>query len=194
MPDTVIDVAQRSGSSGRPRRAPRSPRPASMRPSSQRRARSCSSTGPSSLSRSVRARWWPPATRRSQPRPRRRRPWGSLTAEGTIQAGEATVAVAASAAGPAGNVGPNEIDTVLSQNADARLQGFPENGQRRVTNPEATSGGADESGTQITQADVDAAVEALTADLQSEVTTPWPTRPTRSSSNPSPADPHDPWP
>ena len=96
-------------------------------------------------------------------------PRGSLTAEGTIQAGEVTVAVAASAAGPAGNVGPNEIDTVLSQNADARLQGFPENGQRRVTNPEATSGGVDESGTQITQADVDAAVEALTADLQGEV-------------------------
>ena len=96
-------------------------------------------------------------------------PRGSLTAEGTIQAGEVTVAVAASAAGPAGNVGPNEIDTVLSQNADARLQGFPENGQRRVTNPEATSGGVDESGTEITQADVDAAVEALTADLQGEV-------------------------
>ena len=93
-------------------------------------------------------------------------PRGSLTAEGTIQAGEVTVAVAASAAGPAGNVGPNEIDTVLSQNADARLQGFPENGQRRVTNPEATSGGVDESGPQITQADVDAAVEALTADLR----------------------------
>lgn len=96
-------------------------------------------------------------------------PRGSLTAEGTIQAGEVTVAVGASAAGPAGNVGPDQIDTVLSQNADARLQGFPENGQRRVTNPEATSGGVDESGMQITQADVDAAVEALTADLQSEV-------------------------
>ena len=96
-------------------------------------------------------------------------PAGSLTAEGTIQAGEASVAVAASAPGPAGNVGADEIDTVLSQNADARLQGFPENGQRRVTNPEATSGGVDETGTEITQADVDAAVEALTADLRGEV-------------------------
>ena len=96
-------------------------------------------------------------------------PRGSLTAEGTIQAGEASVAVAASAPGPAGNVGADEIDTVLSENADARLQGFPENGQRRVTNPEATSGGVDETGTEITQADVDAAVEALTADLRGEV-------------------------
>ena len=96
-------------------------------------------------------------------------PRGSLTAEGTIQAGEASVAVEAAAPGPPGNVGPNEIDTVLSQNADARLQGFPENGQRRVTNPESTSGGVDESGTEITQADIDAAVEALTSDLRGEV-------------------------
>jgi Baseplate J-like protein len=96
-------------------------------------------------------------------------PRGSLTPEGTIQAGEATVPVEAAAPGPAGNVGPNEIDTILSQNADARLQGFPENGQQRVTNPEATSGGIDETGTEITQADVDAAVEALMTDLRGEV-------------------------
>ena len=94
---------------------------------------------------------------------------GALTPDGTIQAGEMTVDVVAAAPGPAGNVGANEIDTVLSENADARLQGFPENGQRRVTNPEATSGGVDETGAEITQADVDAAVEALTADLQGEV-------------------------
>jgi hypothetical protein len=96
-------------------------------------------------------------------------PRGSLTPEGTIQAGEATVAVQAVAPGPAGNVGATEIDTVLSEDADARLQGFPENGQRRVTNPETTSGGVDESGTEITQADVDAAVEALTTDLRRQV-------------------------
>ena len=96
-------------------------------------------------------------------------PRGSLTSAGTIQAGEASVAVAAAAPGPAGNVGVDEIDTVLSEDADARLQGFPENGQRRVTNPEATSGGVEETGTEITQADVDAAIEALTADLRGEV-------------------------
>jgi hypothetical protein len=96
-------------------------------------------------------------------------PPGQLTPQGTIQAGEGAVGVAASAAGPAGNVGPTEIDTVLSQDADARLQGFPQNGQRRVTNPEATSGGRDEAGVEISQADVDAAVEALTTDLRGQV-------------------------
>jgi hypothetical protein len=96
-------------------------------------------------------------------------PRGKLTPEGTIEAGEATVAVAAEALGPDGNVGANQIDAVLSQNADARLQGFPENGRPRVTNPEATSGGIDETGTEITRADVDAAVEALTTDLRGEV-------------------------
>jgi hypothetical protein len=116
-------------------------------------------------------------------------PRGSLTAEGTIQAGEASVAVEAAAPGPAGNVGPNKIDTVLSQNADARLQGFPENGQRRVTNPEATSGGVDESGTEITQADIDAAVEALTADLRGEVGDAMPDDADAIVVQPEPADP-----
>jgi len=96
-------------------------------------------------------------------------PRGQLTPEGTIQAGEASVAVAASAPGPAGNVGANEIDAVLSEDADARLQGFPENGQQRVTNPEATRGGVDETGTEITQADVDAAVEVLTSELNAQI-------------------------
>ena len=62
------------------------------------------------------------------------------------------------------------IDTVLSQDADARLQGgFPENTERRVTNPEATSGGVDEAGIRFRQADVDAAVEALRDDLRRQV-------------------------
>jgi baseplate J-like protein len=96
-------------------------------------------------------------------------PSGSLTPQGTIQAGEAAVDVTASAPGPAGNVAADAIDTVLSQGADARLRGFQNNNQRRVTNPEPTSGGLSESGSEITQADVDAAVEALTADLRAEV-------------------------
>ena len=49
----------------------------------------------------------------------------------------------------------------MNPNVDARLRGFPENPERRVTNPEPTSGGIDETGTEITQADVDAAVDAL---------------------------------
>jgi hypothetical protein len=97
-------------------------------------------------------------------------PGGSLTPQGTIQAGEAPVGVVAAAPGPAGNVGVGAIDTVLSQDADARLQGgFAENDERRVTNPEATSGGVDEGGVQIRQRDVNAAVEALNADLRGQV-------------------------
>ena len=96
-------------------------------------------------------------------------PSGSLTPEGTIQAGEATVDVTASAAGPAGNVAADAIDTVLSQGADARLRGFQNNNQQRVTNPAPTSGGLSETGAEITQDDVDAAVEALTADLRTQV-------------------------
>jgi hypothetical protein len=93
-------------------------------------------------------------------------PRGSLTPQGTILAGEASVAVTAAAPGPAGNVGAEAIDTVLSEGADARLQGFPENNQRRVINPAPTEGGVDESGVVFRQRDVNAAVEALTADLR----------------------------
>ncbi len=96
-------------------------------------------------------------------------PPGSLTPQGTIQAGEAVVGVVAAAPGPAGNVGPGAIDTVLSQDADARLQGFQGNNEPRVTNPEATSDGVDETGVEFSQADVDAAVEALTRDLRRQV-------------------------
>jgi hypothetical protein len=96
-------------------------------------------------------------------------PPGSLTPQGTIQAGEEAVAVTAAAAGPAGNVGAGAIDTVLSQDADARLQGFQGNNEPRVTNPEATTGGVDEAGVAFSQADIDAAVEALTRDLRRQV-------------------------
>ncbi len=96
-------------------------------------------------------------------------PSGSLTAQGTIQAGEAGVGVVAAAPGPAGNVGAGAINTVLNQDADARLQGFQNNAEQRVSNPEATTAGIDESGTRVSEADVAAAVEALTTDLESQV-------------------------
>ena len=88
-------------------------------------------------------------------------PRGSLTADGRIRAGSVGVDVVAAAPGPAANVDAEAIDTVVNPNVDARLRGFPENPERRVTNPEPTSGGIDETGTEITQADVDAAVDAL---------------------------------
>ena len=58
---------------------------------------------------------------------------------------------------------------VVNQSIDARLRGFPNNTQPRVLNPEATSGGVDTTGPEITQADVDAAVATLRQDLESQV-------------------------
>jgi hypothetical protein len=96
-------------------------------------------------------------------------PSGSLTPFGTIRAGEAVVGVVASEPGPQGNVDAMAIDTILSQGADARLRGFRNNSSRRVENAAPTSGGVDESGTRITRRDVNAAVQALTADLRAQV-------------------------
>ena len=69
-------------------------------------------------------------------------PRGSLTAQGTIAAGEQSVAVVAAAPGPAANVPADAIDTVVDEQVDARLRGFPENPQRRVRNFEPTGGEA----------------------------------------------------
>ena len=91
---------------------------------------------------------------------------GRLTAEGTIAAGEQSVAVVAAAAGPAANVAAGVIDTILDEDVDARLRGFPENTRPRVTNPEPTAGGVDETGPEITEADVDAAQDELAAELR----------------------------
>lgn len=92
-------------------------------------------------------------------------PRGRLTGSGTIEAGTEGVAVVAAAVGPAANVAAEAINTVVSPEIDARLRGFPENPERRVTNPEPTTGGVDTSGTEFVQADVDAAVAALREDL-----------------------------
>jgi hypothetical protein len=93
-------------------------------------------------------------------------PRGRLTSEGTIAAGEQSVAVVAAAPGPAANVGATAIDTVVNEQVDARLRGFPENPQRRVTNPEPTTGGLEATGPEITESDVDAAVNELRAELR----------------------------
>lgn len=92
-------------------------------------------------------------------------PRGRLTPDGRIQAGDAEVAVLAAAAGEAANVPAEAIDTVLNESVDAQLRGFPENPERRVTNPQPTSGGLVASGPEIVQADVDGALERLRADL-----------------------------
>jgi hypothetical protein len=96
-------------------------------------------------------------------------PRGSLTPDGRIAAGDVAVDVVAAVPGGAGNVEAEAIDVVVNPSVDAQLRGFPENPEPRVLNPAATSGGVDETGTEITQADVDAAVEALTSDLRAQV-------------------------
>ncbi|MEA2650465.1 MAG: hypothetical protein QOI85_186 [Chloroflexota bacterium] len=92
-------------------------------------------------------------------------PAGTLTAEGTILASEEAAGVVASAVGPAANVAADAIDTILSQNVAASLRGFGNNNERLVLNPEPTAGGVDDTGTEITQQDVDDARAALLAAL-----------------------------
>jgi hypothetical protein len=88
-------------------------------------------------------------------------PSGDLTGEGTIQAGEQTVNVTAAAIGPAGNVAADAINEILDEQTARRLRGFPSNRQPLVVNPEPTAGGVATTGVEITQADVDAAVQGL---------------------------------
>lgn len=97
-------------------------------------------------------------------------PEGSLTGEGTIAGGEASVGIAAAAIGPDSNVGAEAIDTILDEDVRNRLRGFRQNRARLVVNPEPTTGGVATTGLEITQADVDAATQqlrdALTAGLE----------------------------
>jgi hypothetical protein len=96
-------------------------------------------------------------------------PRGRLTGQGTIAAGDAEVAVVAAAPGPAANVAAEAINVVVDEGVDDRLGGVPENPQPRVLNPEPTSGGIETTGTEIVQADVDAAVEAVRTDLAAQI-------------------------
>jgi hypothetical protein len=96
-------------------------------------------------------------------------PRGQLTGAGTIAAGDIAVNVVAAAPGPAANVPAEAIDVVVDQGIDAQLRGFPENPQRRVVNPEATTGGVDRSGTEIVQEDLDTARASLEQALSRRV-------------------------
>jgi hypothetical protein len=96
-------------------------------------------------------------------------PPGSLTPSGTIKSGDQAAGVAAISPGPAGNVAPGAINRVVDPELDARLQGFPQNGQPRVSNPEATGGGSEATGAQIKKEDVDAATATLKKDLVAQL-------------------------
>ena len=87
---------------------------------------------------------------------------------GPIVPGEGSVGVVAADAGKGGNVPAEAIDTV-ERRIDSRLKGFPSQTGRRVINPDATAGGAENHRTKVEQADVDAAVKAVRADLAAQL-------------------------
>jgi hypothetical protein len=97
-------------------------------------------------------------------------PPGSLIKGGPIQSGDQAAAVVAIGPGPGGNVASAAINRIVDPQLDAQLQGFPQNDQPRVTNPQATAGGKEASGPQIKKEDVDAAAAALRKDLEGQLT------------------------
>ena len=93
-------------------------------------------------------------------------PAGQLTADGRIGAGEQAVAVVAAATGPAANVAAGAINMVVNEGIERRgCAASRDNRERLVVNPEATAGGVDDTGTEITQQDVDAATASLVGAL-----------------------------
>jgi hypothetical protein len=93
-------------------------------------------------------------------------PRAHLTIDGRIAAGDISAAVVAAAPGPAGNVAAHAIDTVVNESIDDQLGGVPENPERRVDNGEPTAGGVEDTGSEITQADIDSAIAELTDALE----------------------------
>jgi len=86
-----------------------------------------------------------------------------------ITPGEKSVEVAAVVAGEAGNVAAGAIDTVDDPSVRESLRGFPENPNRLVGNADPTAGGLETSHPVIQQSDVDAAIAAVQADLQQQL-------------------------
>jgi hypothetical protein len=87
---------------------------------------------------------------------------------GPIVPGEGSVGIVAAEAGKGGNVPAEAIDAV-ERRIDSRLKGFPSQTGRRVINPDATAGGAENHRTKVEQADVDAVVKAVRADLAAQL-------------------------
>jgi hypothetical protein len=86
-----------------------------------------------------------------------------------ITPGEKSVEVAAVVAGEAGNVAAGAIDTIDDPSVREFLRGFPENPNRLVGNADPTTGGLETSHPVIQQSDVDAAIAAIQADLQQQL-------------------------
>ena len=115
-------------------------------------------------------------------------PSGQFTTAGTVQAGEASVAVAAVKPGPTGNVATNAIDTVVDRRLRGSLRGFPNSRLRVVANPQATTGGAAKHQPEVLQADVDALTRQLTDQLLTQLATALASHPDLLIVTPSPAE------
>jgi hypothetical protein len=97
-------------------------------------------------------------------------PPGTLTgSDPPIAPGQISVAVTAVEAGLSGNVAAEAIDRVENKSIDRYLQGFGNQRGRRVSNPEATTGGDDTSHPVVDQKDVDDTVAALRTQLASHL-------------------------
>jgi hypothetical protein len=86
-----------------------------------------------------------------------------------IEPGQKSVDVAAVVPGPTGNVAAHAIDTIDDPSVKAFLRGFPDNPNRLVVNDDATAGGLETPHPVIAQADVDAVVAAIEADLEQQL-------------------------
>ncbi|HSM37864.1 MAG TPA: hypothetical protein VK838_00915 [Candidatus Limnocylindrales bacterium] len=86
-----------------------------------------------------------------------------------FQPSRTTLGIVAEEPGPSGNVAAEAINRVENPRVDGFLKGFPGLTGRRVTNPDATSGGELNEQPEITQGDVDAAVAEIQADLAGQL-------------------------
>jgi hypothetical protein len=89
----------------------------------------------------------------------------------TITPGQKTAGVVAVQPGLGGNVPAGAIDTVDDASVRAFLRGSPDNPNSLVTNLEPTGGGLETPHTVIQQADADAVVAAIEADLAAQLAT-----------------------
>ncbi len=86
-----------------------------------------------------------------------------------IVPGEVSVGIVAAEPGETGNVAAGAIDTVENRRLDGYLRGFQGQNGQRVVNRQATTGGAENHRTKVEQADVDAALKAVRADLATQL-------------------------
>jgi len=86
-----------------------------------------------------------------------------------IEPGQKSVQVVAIVPGEGGNVAAGAINTIDDPSVRQFLRGFPENPNRLVANADPTAGGLETTHQVIQQTDIDAAVTAITADLQEQL-------------------------